>query len=197
MTGNTFKEDGFKLVRGLINPIEVFAEFQNLKKKGSNDLSVAGSKYYQKIETFEKLLEDVLPEIEKHTGYKLYKTYSFARQYELGNILQPHRDRNACEISVTIPLYNEGEPWPIWILDKDEVPQSIVLNPGDALIFKGIQHMHWRAKNVYGSSFNVFLHYVDQEGSLSRHKNDKHRGFGLSFKVLKRHVSLYVTRLAK
>ncbi len=43
-------------------------------------------------------------------------TYSYLRVYKRGNLLKAHRDRPACEISMTVNLgMSAEEPWPIWI----------------------------------------------------------------------------------
>ena len=175
MSDQFFQENGYKLLRGLIDPANLFLYMQQRVKKGKGlvDQQVAGTRVFYKDKKFEKLMIDLRPVIEKETGCKLYKTYSFARQYTEGNELKPHRDRNACEISVTIALGHEGRPWPIYIEDKNNNPQMFILEPGDGLMFKGIQHTHWREVNTYGPCSQVFLHYVDQHGPNALYRDDR------------------------
>ena len=94
--------------------------------------------------------------------------------YKKGDILRIHKDRPACEISVTLTIGYEGKvPWPIYLLDKNEEPISIDLEPGDALIYKGIETYHWRAINKYGNQAQVFLHYVNKHGTRSEYRDNK------------------------
>src|SRR5262245_36712433 len=59
------------------------------------------------------LLLSLLPQVEKSSGLKLFPTYSYFRLYKQGDILQVHRDRAACEISVSLCL--GGDVWPFWV----------------------------------------------------------------------------------
>jgi hypothetical protein len=61
--------------------------------------------------TFDSVLKDLLPHIEIYSGKKLYPTYSYARLYKPGEELKIHKDRESCEISVTLTLGFEGKPW--------------------------------------------------------------------------------------
>jgi hypothetical protein len=185
MTENTFQENRYKVIKKLIDPTEYQALLKLSEEKGQiYNEGVEGFQTFANTEKFEKLLEDLKPVIESHSGYKLFKTYFFARKYKEGSVLPVHTDRNSCEISVSICLGFEKEPWPIWVMDKDEVPQSIILMPGDALLYKGIEVAHWRAKNIYGPCHQVFLHYVNQNGPYSIHKDDRNLNKYFSFRFL-------------
>ena len=48
----------------------------------------------------------------KETSLKLSPTYSYARIYNKGAILQKHKDRYSCEVSTTLNL--GGDMWPIY-----------------------------------------------------------------------------------
>lgn len=119
------------------------------------------------------LLTDLLPAAEQATGRKLFPTYSYFRIYKRGDALAKHKDRPSCEISLTVCLGYAGEgPWPILI----EIPSgvsSIDLNPGDALIYRGVECPHWREPFTGDHAVQVFLHYVDQNGPLAEWKFDK------------------------
>lgn len=119
------------------------------------------------------LLMDLLPVAEQATGKKLFPTYSYFRVYKRGDALAKHKDRPSCEISLTVCLgYAGEEPWPILI----EIPSgvsSIDLNPGDALIYRGVDCPHWREPLTGDHAVQVFLHYVDQNGPLAEWKFDK------------------------
>ncbi|MFY0256412.1 hypothetical protein ACDQ55_20945 [Chitinophaga sp. 30R24] len=171
---NEFHSNGYKIIRHLINPVDFSSYLDKVDEKGvlAPDEQVVGSKYLYKDRVFEKLLEFLVPFIEEQVGHKVYKTYSFARKYPMGAELKPHLDRDACEITLSISLGYEGNPWPLWINNKSNLPVSVLLEPGDAIMFKGREHEHWREKNTFGTSSQVFLHYVDQNGPFSIHEDD-------------------------
>jgi hypothetical protein len=185
MLDSSFSVLGYKVVRGLINPSKLFNHIQSLEKhkQGRIDSQVSGSRVFYKDSKFEELLVELKPVLENHVGLSLHETYSFARIYKIGDILKSHRDRNACEISVTISLGNKGKPWPIWFNDKNERAQSVILEPGDGLIYKGIELAHWRELNECGDCSQVFLHYVDQNGPYALHRKDRKNGIWFNVSV--------------
>lgn len=126
--------------------------------------------------TFDSLLEQLTPQMEMATGKKLFPTYSYARLYRPGDDLKIHRDRPACEISATITLGFEGNPWNIWMgYDENKINcKSIPMKVGDAVVYKGQEMWHWREKYVEGQwQAQVFIHYVDAEGPNAEWKYDK------------------------
>jgi hypothetical protein len=119
------------------------------------------------------LLEGLRGRVEHATGFGLLPTYSYLRVYKRGNLLKAHRDRSACEISMTVNLgMSAEEPWPIWIAGPRGVA-SVSLNPGDGLIYRGCDCYHWREPFAGNHLAQVFLHYVDQNGPNTEWKYDK------------------------
>jgi hypothetical protein len=126
----------------------------------------------------EILLEKFLPVVESEIGLKLYPTYSYLRIYQTGDRLPKHKDRPACEISVTLSLgYDPDEPWPLW-LESDRESRSISLKTGDGLIYKGTELHHWRDLYQGRYAAQAMLHYVDQEGPYQEWRFDKRAGLG-------------------
>jgi len=145
----------------------------------------------------ETLLEKVLPVMEKYTKLKLIPTYSYARIYKNGDILHRHKDRFSCEISTTLNL--GGDPWPIYLSPKENVgiPDGkkittysnakgikINLNPGDMLIYKGMELEHWREAFEGENCVQVFLHYnqFSKESELNKFDRRPHLGLPSWFK---------------
>jgi len=141
----------------------------------------------------ETLLQKVLPVMEKHTGYQLYPTYSYARIYKKGDVLKRHKDRFSCEVSCTLNL--GGDKWPIFLEAKKNVGKpdnkkyfaesnnkgtSLLLNPGDCLAYHGELLEHWREAFQGEDCIQVFLHY-NRKNALGAEENkfDKRLHLGL------------------
>jgi len=124
---------------------------------------------------FDGLLEFLRPEIERCAGLALYPTYSYFRFYKRGDTLRRHRDRPACEISITLNLgQTPDEPWPIYV-ERDACPYEARLMPGDALLYRGCDCFHWREPYEGSQLAQVFLHYVDRNGPRAAEKFDRRR----------------------
>jgi hypothetical protein len=94
------------------------------------------------------------------------------RIYVRGAELAKHTDRNSCEISATVPIEFESQNnWPLCI-EVDGNVRKIELEPGDALIYKGIQIPHWREAFQGERQVQIFLHYVRKDGPYSEFKFD-------------------------
>ena len=144
----------------------------------------------------------VRKKLEKVLGRKLYNTYYYDRYYFPGQELTKHADRDACEISVSIHistnLPDNEKDWPFKIKTPDTytdkkkkdtvlVPgeeRSLVLNPGDGIIYSGCDRPHWRdampgtpkgeksKRKLFGKVVEqeeqyyhqIFFHYVLQDG---------------------------------
>ena len=117
----------------------------------------------------ENLSDFLLPKIESAAGMKLLPTYTYFRVYKAGDILENHRDRPSCEISISLSLRKKGNIWPIYINNT-----AVMLEEGDAVLYKGCEVDHWREPYTEGTKLaQVFLHYVDANGPYTEWKNDK------------------------
>lgn len=104
-------------------------------------------------------------EIKLHTGEDVYFTYTYWRLYQLDNQLVKHTDRDSCAISGTLCLgwdssnlenyYN----WSIFVEDPKGNEIEIQLNPGDILLYKGCELLHWRNKCECLNHSQVFFHF--------------------------------------
>jgi len=110
---------------------------------------------------FDTLLYNSTKKISELTGTELFPTYTYGRIYNKGNTLERHKDREACEVSLTLNL--GGDPWPIYIDPTGSINKKgkkVILNPGDTLIYKGNELEHWRNKFTGNICAQVFLHYT-------------------------------------
>lgn len=146
---------------------------------------------------------EVKKRLENIIGKKLQPTYFYDRFYFEGQHLQYHLDREACEISVTMHISsNTTECWPLGIKtpefltpDRKEVVipsrfEYICMNPGDAVVYKGIERPHWRnplpsrhkkVKRLLNRLIRkeddtyyhqIFFHYVLADGCYSHYAFD-------------------------
>jgi len=175
-----FHNKGYKIIKGLISK----GESKKLllycqKRKGDNDAILndkqaikSPSFYNDKV--FKKLHKNLLSKIEKESKLKLFKTYTYWRMYKKGIILKAHTDRVACEVSITLDI--GGDKWGLYIMDRNENPKKVILNAGDALLYRGCELSHWRPKFKGDNHAQIFFHYVDQNGPNAWAKDDIIKG---------------------
>jgi hypothetical protein len=122
---------------------------------------------------FDGLLEYLRPQIERISGLRLLPTYSFFRMYKRGDVLRRHRDRRACEVSVSVDVGQQPlDPWPLWV-ENQSGRYAASLQPGDALLYRGIDLFHWRDAFQGRVLVQAFLHYVDRDGPHADQKFDR------------------------
>jgi len=206
-TVQQFKDNGYAHLKGFLdtdNCKELTQELNKCVERGETTKDPQCPKSYAIYGsvTFDKLLTDLLPHFEKACGKRLYPTYSYARLYKSGEELTIHSDRPACEISATITLGWSGKQWAIFMADptdKDSEAESynsegterfkgvkakniskVLMNLGDAVLYRGIDKLHWREKFKGDWQAQVFLHYVDADGPHADQKYDGRSQLGLS-----------------
>jgi hypothetical protein len=115
---------------------------------------------------FLRLLVEKVPEVSELLGEKVLPTYTYVRVYKDGSELLRHRDRPACEISLTLNL-SKDKDWPIYFQRPDGSETSTELEPGDAVMYLGCQADHWRNKFEGQECVQLFMHYVRSYGTKS------------------------------
>lgn len=105
-------------------------------------------------------LEDILKE-------KLLVTYHYDRFYYINSLMSAHKDRPACEVSVSLNISsNLMYEYPLVIItDEEEV--AITTNPGDAIVYQGTKYSHKRGMLLGDSKtyyHQAFFHYVRADG---------------------------------
>ena len=129
----------------------------------------------------ETLLKKLQPLMETETKIKLYPTYSYTRIYKRGDILERHKDRYSCEVSTTLNL--GGDPWPIFLEPSGKEGEqgiSMLLEPGDMLLYDGTNQEHWREAFEGENCGQVFLHYNNASlDTASKNKYDTRPFLGL------------------
>ena len=177
--GQRFEQSGYVVIKQFIPPLMCQYVAKNVRvleaksRLSFGDTQVENALSGGSPAVSETLLDLMTPVLSDTLGYELYPTYSYLRVYVRGAVLQKHTDRFSCEVSATIPIEFESQcNWPLCI-EIDGNAKSIELEPGDALIYKGIQIPHWREPFEGERQVQVFLHYVKKDGQYSEFKFDK------------------------
>ncbi len=140
----------------------------------------------------ESLLLHFQPIIEQQLNRSLFPTYSYYRVYKKGDILKPHTDRNACEVSASVAFgWPNTSVWPFYLANaktyinqeavtiaENEPKITVLLNPGDALIYAGPLVKHWREPLEEVSYVQAFFHYVYADGVNASLKFDNRAAIG-------------------
>lgn len=114
------------------------------------------------------LLKSLMPAFSELVGRELLPSYALWRIYEHDAQLFRHRDRTACEVSVSIPIAAEPDtPWPIGVADLHGEEHLVALPMGSALVYQGIAVPHWREAFEGQFNYQLLLHYVVADGPFA------------------------------
>ena len=179
-----FKSNGYVVVKQLLPRVMCHYISENIKFLEAcsyfpyGDIQVEKAFSAPSPFVTETLLDIMTPTFSKAVNCELYPTYSYLRIYLKGAYLERHQDRPSCEVSATMPLsYDSPYIWPIY-LESDGQTLAVELEPGDALIYKGMELPHWRETFEGERQVQVFLHYVRQNGDYSEYKFDQRPALG-------------------
>lgn len=152
----------------------------------------------------EVILNRFLPPVESATGVNLLPSNSFWRMYENGQTLDPHTDRASSEISCSLCIGHtpgtKDNPaanykWGLCLndLEKNQAVE-VTMDPGDMLVYKGCEVLHWR--NAFQGNFHaqLFLFYVDKMGPFAEHgvfDTKPHMGLPVAFRDQKKWQALH------
>jgi hypothetical protein len=186
-----YRSDGYALVRGLVPQAVAAAMMQIVERAVSGGKATNGNLseiidrpvieiYGNALEPLKTFLWGLTPAMEAIAGRPLIPTYDYFRIYFEGNTLRIHRDRPACEHSLSLTLdYSDGVPWPLEVGKQgvagpadivaddfgDEPSDALAMEVGDAVAYRGVEYRHGRTTpNPNGWSAHLFLHWVDPEG---------------------------------
>jgi hypothetical protein len=129
----------------------------------SEDGMFTGCKSIYADPVFENLLNFIKPKVEEAYGKSLVPTYSFWRTYFKQQDCPPHKDREACEVSVTLCI-DASDKTDMWGINVED--QVFKLNVGEGVIYNGCVQEHWRHELPYDWHRQVFLHYIEKDGQF-------------------------------
>jgi hypothetical protein len=141
-------------------------EFYRLEAAGDclKDPQAPSSPAIYNFKPFLELLCQKTPEVSVLIEEPVLPTYTYARIYKNGELLARHRDRPACEVSLTLNIGGDSS-WDISIQKPSGEEVNLNLKPGDAMLYLGCIADHWRDKPFTGQNYSqVFLHYVRSNG---------------------------------
>lgn len=171
LEGEQFKTTNSDISKTDLEFITKYALWREEVAEWNGDNQSPGMFAYYKdpcMEYVHYLLHSVM---EKETGLSLLPSYTYFRVYRNGAILDPHKDRPACEVSASLLIgTNIEKPWPL-IVEDEEILQEV----GDVLIYRGCEIAHWRDPLVTeeGNYYvQLFAHYVDADGPYISHAGD-------------------------
>jgi hypothetical protein len=175
------KDFRYKVVKNLLtkNELDIFTNYCRIRHRlNKTDFEGNLSDYPSTSIYGDYLMESLLLNkrkvIEENVGLKLLPTYSFWRMYTLGTGLSKHKDREACEISITVSLGSEDDkPWTFYVEGK-----PVDLEHGDGLIYLGVEDEHHRENLEKDWHAQCFLHYVDLNGKHANQYMDNRTMWG-------------------
>jgi hypothetical protein len=190
-----YRRDGYALVRRLIPP-EVAQAFMGIIRRRllpdgvvppapkETEVSVLTRNvfecYSEALPPMKTFLWGLTPAMEQVVGKPLIPTYDYFRIYREGDLCHVHRDRPACEHSMSLTLaYSDGKAWPLELgrqgkrgpddpISENFGPEpssALAMGVGDAVAYQGVAHRHGRTTpNPNRWSAHLFLHWVDPDG---------------------------------
>lgn len=141
-------------------------KFNDLERTGQcvKDAQAPNSPAIYNFKPFLELLCQKVNDVSNLVEEQVLPTYTYARIYKNGEILARHRDRPACEISLTVHIGGDAV-WDISIQKPSFEEATLSLNIGDAMLYLGCVADHWRDQPFTGKNYSqVFLHYVRSNG---------------------------------
>lgn len=171
-----FKKYGFVKIKNVLSPevIELYKAWIDLSYKpglradDSNDYLRGQMHCLASNPLDDSILLNCKHIIEKVWGIDdMVPSYAYSREYFKGSELLVHRDREACQYSITITMCKRGKGNSyLWFSEEEDKHNAIPvdLDEGDAIIFNGGTNYrgkwHWRDPLELDSLFQLFLHYV-------------------------------------
>ena len=190
-----YPKDGYALVRELIPRPAAQAFLALLRRRKLPDGRVPAvpdelphgvlkrrvfELYSEHFPPMKTLLWGLTPAMEQVADRRLMPTYAYFRIYRQDDVCYVHRDRPACEHSLSLTLgYSDERPWPLEvggegergpedIIAADFGPEpsrSLAMAVGDAVAYRGVEHRHGRTTpNPNRWSAHLFLHWIDPQG---------------------------------
>ena len=110
------------------------------------------------------IIEKFHPIVAEFAQCNVNYSYNYSRTCPHGEVLPIHKDRTACQFSVTVNIHNTTIPWPFWVTHPGtQESQSFEMQPGDCLLYLGCEVPHWREYNQGQEVCQSFIHFCDDD----------------------------------
>jgi hypothetical protein len=166
-----FREKRYLFVKGLLPPplleyLKVYYAVLLADNYFSHDSQCPSSLSLGRDPALDAVLEWIRPEVGRLVGFALAPTYSYTRRYAKGELLARHRDRAACEISVTISIQipKRAGPSIMYLKPPHAEEAKVEMLEGDGCIYAGTEVEHWRNRFRVGGYIQLFLHFIARRG---------------------------------
>lgn len=164
--------ESYKVIRGYIPAEEAIAlgkafiedVDEDSEQSPSNSVGEAYDQYNRTDQI--AILGEKIAFLNELLGEKVLPAYTYSRVYKNNSPLLKHKDRESCEISLSIHLYGDKE-WAFCIDNAEGEAVEIILEPGDAVVYDAPYTDHWRDEYKGESYAQVFHHYVYLNGEYS------------------------------
>ena len=173
----TYKENKIEIVRGVLDSLflesvqrqllfTVAAYVRSPPDFFKTDTQCPQRYYLGRQVVTESIMCSLTPMMSRMVGQEVVPTYSYPVIYFPGATLKRHKDRLACEVTATLTIVNQPDTvWPIYVEDDSQRTHRVDLNPGDLVVYDGIQFPHWREPQDPGHfNISVFYHFVTVGG---------------------------------
>jgi predicted 2-oxoglutarate/Fe(II)-dependent dioxygenase YbiX len=174
---NFLLENNYVIIPNFINPHKAtllekeYRDYCTINHLEGDPQAPKSNSKYNYI-SFLELLCEKTQEVSAILEETVLPTYVYSRVYHNGSILERHKDRDSCEISLTLHLGGD-EPWEIYIQTPSGEERCVNLQPGDAMLYLGKEAEHWRNEYTGDYYTQVFLHYVRSRGECAYAYFDK------------------------
>jgi predicted 2-oxoglutarate/Fe(II)-dependent dioxygenase YbiX len=174
---NFLLENNYVIIPNFINPHKAtllekeYRDYCTINHLDGDPQAPKSNSKYNYI-SFLELLCEKTQEVSAILEETVLPTYVYSRVYHNGSILERHKDRDSCEISLTLHLGGD-EPWEIYIQTPSGEERCVNLQPGDAMLYLGKEAEHWRNEYTGDYYTQVFLHYVRSRGECAYAYFDK------------------------
>lgn len=116
----------------------------------------------------DKLSRELRDILEGWYGGELEMTSIYGiRKYQNGSVLRMHVDTVNTHVVSSIINVDQGidEVWPLIILDHDDNEHTVLMEPGDMLLYESAKLLHGRPDPFKGTHYdNIFVHYKPTSG---------------------------------
>jgi hypothetical protein len=172
------RANGYILAKGLLEPSLASVVYKTLllsqwRGESYRDNHVPTAVALSNVAAIDALLLELRPKIEAISGCRLVPTYAYARLYFHGDAFISHRDRESCEVSVSLHVGRDGGESSLLFPPNNQVE----MEAGDGAVYLGHETEHWRHPFTGNTMGQVFLHYVVADGPYAQHyfDGDPHR----------------------